>query len=127
MAHFIFACYMGLICTALIVAGLSINVLINNARDKVFNNVFWFALAITVSWSGTLGIRIWFTIWKWLGDNGVDVEWMENHWGLSVLIFILISGGIMHIRTLTVSKYGESGWILTAALVALTVLFSYFL
>jgi len=125
MPALILAFYDGLIVAALIVAILSGKVLFQSHKKKTYDPVFYFSLAITIAWVGTASIRIWFRIWKDGKLNGIDTTWMLNHPFLIVLISILITGGILHVRTLTQEKTGEIGWILDLSAVVTTIVLSY--
>ena len=124
MDNVIFAFYSGLVCIALIVTYLSGIVLHDKVKNREFDDVFWFSLAITIGWVGTLSVRIWFSVWKFYDLRGHDIDWMVHHWFINVLIALLCAGGLLHIRTLTKSKYGEWGWITSLASAIITMIIS---
>lgn len=127
MSSVTFASYNQLIVVAFFVFAFSLSVVVHRSFRRVFDTTFWFALAITVSWFGTDGTRIWFSVWKYMKIKGYDVSWMENHWFLVFLISCISVGGMMHLRTLTKPKYGEKLWLSITGLSACVFIASLFI
>lgn len=112
--------------TAGLVSLLSFLVIRPKIKNKEFDDVFWFALAIFVSWFFAGLHRVWFGIRRWLELNGTDSMWMINHWAPFILSIIVTAGGILHVRTLSKRRYGEKGWTMWLVFLSVVAFFLMF-
>ena len=73
---------------------------------------FFFSLGIFLSWFGGAVItRGWWLAWRGGLDSGVEVGWMTDHWVVSFGAMLVVTGGVLHIRTATVHRWGERFWL----------------
>lgn len=112
--------------TAGLVSLLSYLVLRPKIQNKEFDDVFWFALALFVSWFFAGIHRVWSFLQRWLSLNGFDSDWMIHHWSPFFLSLIVIAGGVLHVRALSKKKYGESVWVVWVVFVSVVAFFMMF-
>lgn len=127
MGDIVLSFYAGLAVMSFVVVILSGNVLIKYGRDifkhgwSAANEAFYLTIGIFLAWLGTHTIRNWFWNWRFFGEQCPDghmecLQWMlDSPWLILFIMFLLI-GGCIHIRTLTVKRFGEIGWILALSL-----------
>lgn len=103
--------YVGLDIIVLGVVLLALNIVVRQIRCRKFGNNFILALGMLIGWLGTLLIRGWFGYYLYQNQQGIDVQWMLNHYMIAIGIVLIAIGGLLHIRTLSQASVGNLGWI----------------
>ena len=98
-----------------IVAFIAGSVCFCRIKKKRYDDTFWFALALMLTWTGSGLYRVWVSMFKIGTINGDSVLWMSNHWCPLFLSLLVIAGGALHIRSLTKEKHGEILWVSSLA------------
>lgn len=100
---------------ALIVVVMIVLTMIRKAKDREFDREFMFALAIFLSFlGGGVITRGWWLAWRFQFDEGIDVSWMVEHPMVIIGIVTVCAGALLHIRSFSLTRYGELGWLLSA-------------
>ena len=78
----------------------------------------WFLMVgIALAWTGDGIVRVWFAVWRQIGQP----DWMVSHEIVALALASLTVGGLIHLRALTHAKLSERGWVLFFALALLMV------
>lgn len=101
--------------TALLVGALFAVRACRRWRERIYDDVTWMLIGISIGFIGGGLNRAWFTVWRWLRDRGDDVAWMADSPAVAGFALLILVGAIIHLRTATRHKC-RNFWLFWVAL-----------